>query len=94
VLVCWDEHITERVGTPKLGRVCKEPVGYRPAIRSTSTGPVGAYGLSTPRARRPFSRPRLCYVLRRAVLTPSATAPIISRIPISAAPGASSVVPK
>ena len=29
-------------------------------------------------ARRPFSRTRLwaCYVLRRAVLTPSATAPI------------------
>ena len=34
-----------------------------------------------------------CYVLRRAVLTPSATAPIISRMPSSAAPGASSISP-
>ena len=34
-----------------------------------------------------------CYVLRRTVLTPSATVPIISRMPMSAAPGASSVSP-
>lgn len=34
-----------------------------------------------------------CYVLRRKVRTPSVTAPIISTMPMSAAPGASSVSP-